>query len=328
MMDFQTGKPALQHRQNDERSEGGEKVADEIHRDGDLSGGRIVEGAWKQRTTDGNGCSDDRDQHETGMADAGIAQHALEIALGNGGEIAEQQRRHGANAEERNPDGGGGGKIEDAQDHAHQDDESPRLRSHGKKRGDRIRRPFVNIRRPTVKGYHRDLETDASEDHEEAKVHAGRHRLFQEVVVSPEEVEAGGAGETEDVGDAHDEKRGGKRAENEVFDAGFQGDDAAALVGDEDVKGNGDEFQRDEQKHEVVRGGEEHEPGGGEEGQDRKFAPGVSHRGLHVVAHPDYECGHDEEKEVEEFGGHRPSGTCRPKKAWDACQSTKSPVRW
>jgi len=40
--------------------------------------------------------------------------------------------------------------IEDAEDDAHEDDESARLGSDGEEGGDRVRRAFVDVGRPTV----------------------------------------------------------------------------------------------------------------------------------------------------------------------------------
>jgi len=153
-----------------------------------------------------------------------------------------------------------------------------------------------------VEGDHGDFEADAGEDEEEAEGDAGVEGGTVGVIVIPEEVEAGVAGEAEDVGDAHDEEGGGESAEDEVFDSGFEGDEAAALVGDEDVEGDGDELQGDEEEHEVVGGGEEHEARGGEEGEDGEFAAGVGDGLLHFVVHPDDEGGDGEEEELEEFG--------------------------
>jgi len=100
----------------------------------------------------------------------------------------------------------------------------------------------------------------------------------------------------------HDEEGGGEAAEDEVFDAGLECDDAAALVGDEDVEGDGDELQRDEEEHEVVGGREEHQARGGEEREDGEFAAAMLHGFLDFIVHPQDESGDDEEEDGEEFG--------------------------
>ena len=78
-----------------------------------------------------------------------------------------------------------------------------------------------------------------------------------------------------DPGDAVNEEAGAERAEDEVFHAGFERADVAAHVGDEDVEGDGDEFERDEGSGEVLGGGEEHHAGAGEDGQGVEFAGAV-----------------------------------------------------
>ena len=78
-----------------------------------------------------------------------------------------------------------------------------------------------------------------------------------------------------DPGDAIDEEAGAERAEDEVFHAGFERADVAAHVGDEDVEGDGDEFERDEGSGEVLGGGEQHHAGAGEDGQGVVFAGAV-----------------------------------------------------
>ncbi len=166
--------------------------------------------------------------------------------------------------------------------------------------------------------HHGDLEADAGEDEEQPEADAGIQFVMLEVASN--EVEAGVAGKAEDVGDAHDEEGRGESAEDEVLHARLERDEAAALVGDEDVEGDGDELQRDEEEHEVVGRGEEHEADGGEERQGEEFAAAVRHRRLHFVAHPDDERDDGEEEEVEEFGRAVPTCTCRPRRAWGWCR--------
>ena len=73
------------------------------------------------------------------------------------------------------------------------------------------------------------------------------------------------------------------------------------LVGDEDVEGNCDELERDEKEHEVVRRGKDHQADRGEERQNDELAAAVPHRFLRLLAHPDDQRGHRDEKEVEKL---------------------------
>ena len=186
-----------------------------------------------------------------------------------------------------------------AEHDAQEDDQSARLGADGEERGDRIRRAFVDVGRPDMERDHGNLEADADEHEDQAE--SGRDRHAAEVKLVDEHVEAGRAHDAEDVGHAHDEEGGGEPAQDEIFHPGLQRGQAVAAVGDEDVKGNRHQLQRDEEEHEVVGRGEEHESHGGEKRQDGEFAA-VLHRLLHLVAHPDDQRGHGEEEEVEELG--------------------------
>ena len=110
--------------------------------------------------------------------------------------------------------------------------------------------------------------------------------------------------------------------EDEIFDAGLEGHDAAALVGDEDVEGDGHQLQRDEEHDEVVDGGEHHETGGGEERQNDEFAAAVRDGLLDFVAYPDDEGGDDEEKEVKELGRAIPLAHAAPRKGEASCRAS------
>ena len=91
MMDFQSGQAALQHGEDDEAGEGREQVGDEIDADRDLAGGDVGccgRGAGRAASRR----ADDGDEDEAAVADAGVAEQPLEVALRDGGEVAEQQR--------------------------------------------------------------------------------------------------------------------------------------------------------------------------------------------------------------------------------------------
>ena len=87
--------------------------------------------------------------------------------------------------------------------------------------------------------------------------------------------EVHGAGGAVNPGDAVNEEAGAERAEDEVFHPGFERADVAAHVGDEDVEGDGDEFERDEGSGEILGGGEPHHAGAGEDGQAVELAGAV-----------------------------------------------------
>ena len=101
MMDLQPGQARPQQREHDEAGEGGQQVGDEVDADGDLA---RVEVAPCEGRADGRQRgrrADDGDEDEAAVADAGIAEQALEVALRDGGEVAQQQREDRADGQQR-----------------------------------------------------------------------------------------------------------------------------------------------------------------------------------------------------------------------------------
>ena len=80
------------------------------------------------------------------------------------------------------------------------------------------------------------------------------------------------SGYTVDPSDSVDEKTGREGAEDEVLGAGFEAVLVAAEVGDEDVKGDGDQLERDEDHHEVDGRGHPHQAGASKDGESVEFA--------------------------------------------------------
>ncbi len=168
--------------------------------------------------------ADDGDEDETGVADAGIAQEPLQIALGNGGEIAEKEGKNGGDAQDRHPNVGAVGGAKDAQDDAHENDEAPGLGTHGKKAVMELGRAFVDVGGPRCgRGTIAILKPMADEDEEQAEGDAGPQVNLK---FEGDGIETGGAGESENVGNAHDQKGGGEAAEDKIFDSGLERDRA------------------------------------------------------------------------------------------------------
>jgi len=136
----------------------------------------------------------------------------------------------------------------------------------------------------------------------------------------PDQIETSETGQPKNVGDAHDEKRGGEAAKDQIFYAGLQRHDIAALISDEDVEGDGDELERDEEENEIVGRGEQHQTDRGEKRQYDKFTAAAGKRVLYLVAHPDDQCRDREKKEMEELGRAVPLGHTTPEKRVGAVQ--------
>jgi hypothetical protein len=89
-----------------------------------------------------------------------------------------------------------------------------------KKGGDRRRRAFVYVRRPHVERHGRDLEGDAGEDEHQAEQLARGHAIAAER--DGDFAEQGRAGEAVEQRHAVEQDAGGKRAEDEIFEACFR----------------------------------------------------------------------------------------------------------
>ena len=185
----------------------------------------------------------------------GIAEQPLEVALRDGAEVAVEDREGGKDDEQVGPVGRD--VRHGDEQHAEQQGEAGGFRADGQKRGHRRGRSLIDIRGPDLEGKGGDLEAKPDQHEDEAK---------QEDRVAAElRRHCGQFAEVERMGDAIDQrdaehgKGGGEGADDQVFDAGFERGDQAALEAGEHVEGDGDEFQRHEQQGEVVRrGGKQH----------------------------------------------------------------------
>ena len=151
--------------------------------------------------------------------------------------------------------------LEDAQ----QDDEAGGLGCGGKEGGDRRGSALVNIRNPELERRRGDFESERNEDEAEAEKEGRGDGMVEGGKDARDLGEIRVSGHAEDPRDAVNEEPGGEGAEHEVFCPRFEAVPVAAQVGDEDVETDGDQFQRDEDHHEILRGGHPHEAGAGED---------------------------------------------------------------
>jgi hypothetical protein len=141
--------------------------------------------------------------------------------------------------------------------HAQQQNKPGGLRADRQKRRRRRRRALINVRHPDLKWKRRDFESEANqhEQHAEQKDFV----VFKLRRDRREFVEVQFAGRSPNQRDAEHEKRRRQRAENQVFHARLKRRDFPALKTDEDIKRDGDEFDGNEQHHEIVgRRGKQH----------------------------------------------------------------------
>ena len=233
----------------------------------------------------GEGCADGDDAEEevAGVADAGVGEEAFEVGLREGGEVAEDHGGSGDHGEKRKDFFLQGGDNEEGLDDAEEDDEAGGFRGDGEEGGDRSGRALVDVRNPELERGGRDFEAEGDEDETETEEQRGCGRLVEgrEFFRDGGEVEL--SGHAIDPRDAVDEEAGGEGTEDEIFRSGLEAGFATAQVGDEDVEGDGDEFERDEDHHEVDGRGHPHEAGAGEDGEDVEFPEsGAAALGGHV----------------------------------------------
>ena len=213
----------------------------------------------------------DRDEQIARVRDARIREQALEVCLRQRGKVAVNQRERGEHnhrgddfvAHERDGEKG----VHEADEH----DESRRFRADGKIRGHGRGRALIHVGHPDLKGRGGDLEAER-DHHEHEAEEQGSFRAVQRRDHGGDFVEVRLAGDAENPGDAVNEKSRRERSEDEVFHAGFERRVVAPHVGDEHIKRNRDEFDRDEDQGEIDRRCDPHQARAGEHGQRKKLA--------------------------------------------------------
>ena len=245
---------------------------------------------------------DDRDEQVAGVRNTGEADEAFHVVLRQRGEVAEEDRRDGHHGQHRHRE-----EIiraEDALGEDEEDGETGGLGGDGEERGDRGRSALVNVGYPDLKRHGTDFEGDTGEDEHDAD--GGEEVTWVFLQENAEGVEVhrfgGGAGERRVTGDAVEEDdaeeqdAGAERAGDQVFEAGFERQRARAEVGDEDVETDGDGFEGDEEKDEVVALREEHHRGG----DDHRDGEELDLRHLLLREGDHAEDAHEDRREHEE----------------------------
>ena len=201
------------------------------------------------------------------MADAGVGEEAFEVGLRDGGEVAEDHGGTGNDREKGEDFFLQGGDDEEGLHDAEQHDEAGGFGGDGEEGSDRSGRALVYVGHPELKRGGGNFETEGDEDEAEAEEEGGRGGLVEDGEFGRDGCEVELSGHAVDPRDPVDKEAGREGAEDEVFGAGFEAVLIAAEVGDEDVEGDGDQFERDEDHHEVDGGGHPHEAGAGEDGE-------------------------------------------------------------
>ena len=199
------------------------------------------------------------------MGDGAVGEHALDVALRDGDEVADGHGGGREAGEEQPPidveraEGG----VEDAED----DGEPGRLAGDGEERGDGRGRAFVDVGDPHLEGDGGDLEAEArhhehhaqQEDRRAEGLAAAGHLLG-------DGREVRGAGEAEGQGHAVEQHAGAQRPQQEQLEAGLGGAGVAGEGGEGDQR-EGRELEGDVEGDELPRRGQQHHPDGGDQKQ-------------------------------------------------------------
>ena len=198
-------------------------------------------------------CGFNGDEQKPGVTDRRVGKHPLHITLAHRQDRADEQREHG-----KRVDGGlpGFGVLPEAHDeHADHPREAGGLDARGHVRHNGARCALIHVGRPRVKRCGRNLERQAHKHEREADE---QHALVGQLTLGQEGLDrgqVGRAGGAVDERDAVQQKRRGKRAEHEVFDACLLRLCAAQVHGREHVHRDRQRLDAEEQDDEVVGAG-------------------------------------------------------------------------
>ncbi len=188
-----------------------------------------------------------------GVGDGRVGQHALDVLLAERGKIADRHGEDGDDPEQWRPDGAEMG--EHLVDHAEEQSKGGSF-GRGREQGDDGRgRAFVDVGRPDVERRGGNLEENA--DQHERQGSENERLVLRDGGEARDLIDLRGAGSAKDEGNAVKQKRGGKRAEEEVFDGGFRAAAGLFPVTGKDVGGDRGDFEGDEDHEQLDGAGEQ-----------------------------------------------------------------------
>ena len=195
------------------------------------------------------------------MGDRRVRQHALEVGLRQGDQVADHQREQGKPGQHLPPLLGGRGEagVEQAVGEAEGGD----LRHRADEQGDGRGRALVDVGHPHMERRGAELEghahqhEDQAEQQQAAVVDAGRG------LVDRAEVET--AGGAVDHRHAVEQQAGGQRAQHEVLHGRLGGDLVVAVDGNEAVGAERQHLEAEVEHHEMAAGDHHHHAQQGEQ---------------------------------------------------------------
>ena len=184
-----------------------------------------------------------------GLGDRAVGQHALDVGLAQGHQVAGEHGKDGQAAQQRNPDlvGRCEGQDQDSSD----DGETHRLGGRGQVCGDRGGRALVGIRRPLEEGRQAGLEAQPSQHQNGGRQrnHADGLCVVRKRRADLHEVQRAGSAVHQRDTVEHDGR--GDGAVQEIFEAGLRAAQILANGADQDVAGDGEELHRHEDQQQV-----------------------------------------------------------------------------
>ena len=193
---------------------------------------------------------DDADQRVAHVGDAGVGEHALEVALDDGHEVAERLRGDGDDREQQRPSAasGPGGQVDAAS--RRQDHQRGALGHHREEGGDRRRRALVDVGRPGVEREQGQLEAEAGRRTGPGRpapacCRPGRWATATAAMPCSEKVPVAPYSRAMPKSST----AGGEGADHEVLEARPRGDDeAVAVEGVEDVEADRQQLEAEERR--------------------------------------------------------------------------------
>ncbi len=188
-------------------------------------------------------------QHEADLGDRRVRQHALDVALRDRHQVAQQQRADRQHDEHLLPVLGQA--VERLVQHADRHAEGGQLGRAGNQQRDRRRRAVVDVGHPHVERHRAELEGQAGDDEDHADDQhalvdlAGLDRVEHHVVLQR-------AGRAVHHRQAVEQEAAGHRAEHEVLHRGFGGVGVVAAQRDQRVQRQAHQLEAEVDDQEVV----------------------------------------------------------------------------
>ena len=184
------------------------------------------------------------------MVDRRVRQHALDIGLHDCAKRTTKERQQRQHLNHRTPVAPVGRKRH------HQKPQQPckrtRLDGRGHEGGHRGGASLVHVGRPPVERHRRHLETEPDDHHGDTTQQQVVGDQPLTVEVGAHSTEAGGTGGAVEQCDAVQQKGRCGGTKDEVLQTRLERADAAAMHGGERVRGKRQDFQTDEQNHQVI----------------------------------------------------------------------------